>query len=37
LEDITDDDGEVEFDLEGFYTVDISVNGNIEEEDVSVG
>ena len=37
LEDTTDDAGEVEFDLDGLYTVDISVNGNVEEEDISAG
>ena len=37
LEDRTDSDGETEFEVPRFTTVDVSVNGNKELEDISIG
>jgi len=37
LEDRTDDDGEAEFEVPKFTTVDVHVNGNVELEDISIG
>lgn len=37
LEEYTDEDGHADFDISDFVTVDVYVNGTLEEEGISLG